>query len=85
MFKWSKFWNHIQIDSQLPNVGYESNYLIVHRISKDMNNAEFECTAQNEYGFSQTVSIKLDVLCKAFMIVCSQIHNIYRQQINYYL
>jgi hypothetical protein len=50
------------LNSQLPNVGYESNYLIIHRISKDMNNAEFECTAQNEFGFSQTVSIKLDVL-----------------------
>jgi hypothetical protein len=38
-----------------------------------MNNAVFECTAQNEFGFSQTVSITLDVLCKAFIIVCSQI------------
>ncbi len=63
----------IILDSQLPNIGYDSNYLTIHRITKDMNKAVFECTAQNEFGFSQTVSITLDVLCKAFMIVCSQI------------
>lgn len=60
----SIIWRPVSRRETYPNIKYDSNYIIIQRINRRMNQAEFECIAQNEHGTSQPAIIKLDVLCE---------------------
>lgn len=50
-------------------IDYDSNVLSISQITKELNEAEFECTSQNEHGSAQPVGITLNVLCKCQIII----------------
>ncbi|CAG2102918.1 unnamed protein product, partial [Medioppia subpectinata] len=51
---------------------YQTNALIIDRVTKSMNKAVFECSARNEFGASNNEQITLDVLFEPTLIRASE-------------
>lgn len=52
-----------KLDNNEYKTEYSSNSLYIQSITKKMDQAEFACTARNEYGIAEDQKITLDVLC----------------------
>ena len=52
-----------RVDNNEYRTEYSSNILSIPKIIKKMDQAQFACTARNEFGASDEEKITLDVLC----------------------
>lgn len=60
---------HKYISTSLYKV--EGNMLVIKKATRDFNGITFECSATNSAGMSKPAAVKINVLCKCFLVVCS--------------
>lgn len=59
-------WKRVNGNSPVPTAGrLEPHIIFYDRVPRELDGAVFECTAHNEFGYSEAVTVHVDVLCES--------------------